>query len=328
MPTRILLALALAAACAPASARAAEFWLRAAPFVKTMPDGRAVPMWGFGLYDPAAPASAAPPSSPGPALTVPAGDGRLVVHLRNELPVPISFHVPGQPTDAAPTFVDGAAVHAGARPPGNVTARVRSFAHETAPGATATYAFDGVAPGTWLYQSGTHPAVQVQMGLHGALTVIAAGGTAYPGIAAASEVTVHLAEVDPALHDAVAAGAYGPGRAITSPVGYAPRYFLLNGDPWAPGRADLAAGAAGQPVLVRLLNAGNESRVPMWLGLHARVVAEGGRPVALPTSRYAPLLAPGTTLDLLVTFPAPGRYPLLDRRLPAQAGPLTFVEAR
>ena len=38
------------------------------------------------------------------------------------------------------------------------------------------------APGTYLYQSGSHPAVQVQMGLYGGVTSDAAAGEVYSGV--------------------------------------------------------------------------------------------------------------------------------------------------
>lgn len=329
----ILAALALLAAALPSTVPAAEVWLRAAPVPKAMPDGRVVPMWAFGVYDPANPAAAPAPTVPGPELLVPADDTVLVVHLRNELSEPVSFQLLGQVSPPVPTWVDGDAVYVGARPAGNVTARVRSLVRETAPGATETYRFEALAPGTWLYQSGTDPAVQVQMGLYGPARILAAAGAAYPGVPVDAEVRLLFSEVDPAFHEAVAAGQYGPGRAVPSPIGYAPRYFLVNGSAWTPGTPDLSVGAPGAPVLVRLLNAGQESRVPMLLGAEGRLVAENGRPLPYPPSRYAPLLPAGSTLDLLLTLPRAGRYAVLDRRLAgdlggARGGTLAFLEAR
>ena len=48
---------------------------------------------------------------------------------------------------------------------------MRSFDAETAAGGSGSYTWTGVKEGTYLYHSGTHPQVQVQMGLYGALTV-------------------------------------------------------------------------------------------------------------------------------------------------------------
>jgi hypothetical protein len=38
-----------------------------------------------------------------------------------------------------------------------------------------------------------------------------------------------FSEIDPVLHDAVASGNYGEGKAVTSTINYRPRYFLVNG---------------------------------------------------------------------------------------------------
>jgi FtsP/CotA-like multicopper oxidase with cupredoxin domain len=54
--------------------------------------------------------------------------------------------------------------------------RVVSMTAETPPGGTQEYLFTGLKPGTFLYESGTHQAVQVQMGLYGAMTKDAAAG--------------------------------------------------------------------------------------------------------------------------------------------------------
>ena len=48
-------------------------------------------MWGFGLTsDPAV-------SIPGPVLAVPPGDDTLIINLTNELSVPVSIVIPGDP---------------------------------------------------------------------------------------------------------------------------------------------------------------------------------------------------------------------------------------
>ena len=90
----------------------------------------------------------------GTNLSVPPGESTLTINLTNNLSVPVSMVIPGLMTAMNPTFVGG---------------RVMSFTTETAPGATATYTWNNVNPGTYLYLSGTNPAVQVQMGLYGAV---------------------------------------------------------------------------------------------------------------------------------------------------------------
>ena len=129
-----------------------------------MPDGVSVPMWGYALTDMTfVPGT---PSVPGPALTVPPGDTVLTIHLKNNLPEATSIVIPGQVAAMTPVWDNGMS---GARP--SASARVRSFTHEAlVGGGTADYTWSGVKPGTYLYHSGTHPQVQMQMGLYGAVT--------------------------------------------------------------------------------------------------------------------------------------------------------------
>jgi FtsP/CotA-like multicopper oxidase with cupredoxin domain len=316
-------ALVVAIATAAAAARANPFFLKAAASSITMPDGRMVPVWGYASCD-ATFTTCGPVSVPGPALVVPDTDTTVTITVQNELPAPTSLVIPSQAATLTPTFVDAsdAPVSSGARLAGDVTSRVRSFSAEAGPfvpggtAAVATYVFPAFAAGTYLYQSGTDPAVQVQMGLYGAITKDAAPGSAYPGRAYAAQATVVLSEIDPAVHDAVAAGA------AVDLVRYRPTYFLVNGQSYVPGAAEIAVGTSGQagPTLLRFLNAGLESRVPVVLGVGTTVIAEDGRPYADPRPRTAPLLAPAQTLDVLATFPAAGRYAVYDRRLGLTTG--------
>ena len=306
----------LAPLLSPALTSAAEYWLRAEPTTLTMPDSQVVPMWGFALDadHSFATVNDGATTVPGPALTVPAGDTTLTVHLWNGLAEPTSLVISGLPSPPSPTFTNlaGSVTAVGARPAGDVTSRVRSFTTETAPGTAGTYTWNDVQPGTYLYQSGTHPAVQVQMGLYGAVTKDAALGPpaeAYEGIPYAAAVTLLYSEIDPVQHAAIAGGTF------TSPIDYRPGYFLVNGAPYVPGSTPaIPASSAGGPLLVRFLNAGLETRVPMILGGRFQVVAEDGFPYRNARSLYAPNLPAGKTLDAVATLAA-GRYPIFDRRL-------------
>ena len=125
--------------------------------------------------------------------SVPPGDTTLTINLTNNLPVPVSIVIPGLDggDDAG---LDGR--HLG--PEGHPGQRVRSFTHEAASGGTSQYVWNGVGPGTYLYQSGTQPQVQVQMGLYGALsTKPAAAGLAYDGVAYDLEHVLLFSEIDP-----------------------------------------------------------------------------------------------------------------------------------
>lgn len=311
----VSLAVVLLALASAAPSLAETFNLRAAATTLTMPDGAAVPMWGFAL-------EGGPVTVPGPVLEVPAGDSTLTINLTNQLPVPVSIVIPGQPATLSPVrFTD---------PQGRQ--RVRSFTAECAPGTTRAYTWTGLKPGSYLYQSGTHPAVQVQMGLYGCLKHDADAYLAYDGVPYQRDVVVVWSEIDPALHQAVATDNYGPGREVTSTLDYRPQYFLVNGEPYWLGQTPLPAVNLGERVLLRLLNAGLEAHVPHLPGLHLSVVAEDGNPYPYPREHYAPLLAAGKTLDAVVTPGLPGAYPLYDRRLflttagASPGGMLTYLE--
>ncbi len=268
---------------------------------KTMPDSTDVTMWGYGL-DPLG-TGACVATVPGPPL--PVTTGNLTIMLRNTLSDAVSVVIAGQalpaPQTGPVTFVDGAG-----------RTRVRSFTHETAPGSTSSYTWASLNTGTYLYSSGTHPAVQVQMGLYGGVFNDAGAGLAYPGIAYDQEVTLLYSEIDSGLHAAVAAGTYGTGD-YTSTVNYAPNYFLVNGD--ATGELSLLAGSAGERTLVRLLNAGLDNHAIVLQGQHLTLVAEDGNVYPFERKQYAVLMAAGKTRDAIFTPGADGTYAIYDRRL-------------
>ncbi|HEY7511724.1 MAG TPA: Ig-like domain-containing protein, partial [Vicinamibacteria bacterium] len=291
-----------------------EARLIAAPFVQqvALPDGGSVSvaMWGFALDADADGVADAPPSVPGPRLSVPPGTTTLVVHLTNRLPVPTSLVIPGQAFDAAPTR--------------NAAGRIVSMTAETAPDATGTYTFGSLKTGTFLYQSGTHPAVQVQMGLYGALTFDAAAAVAgppgtpaeaYAGLPYDHEVVLVFGEIDRALHEAVAAGSYGTAAGPTSTIDYAPSLFLINGRSYASELSPSAAGVAGARTLVRLLNAGLRTHAPVLENGTLALVAEDGNPYPFARPQASILLAAGKTHDALWTPSSAGLFTLYDRTL-------------
>lgn len=337
---RGLAALLLPAALLAGPSRVAEAVLsvsmNAAAFPKTMPDATSVAMWGFG------PGAAGAPTVPGPPIVVPAGETVLEVTLTNNLAVPVSLVILGQsaPTVGGslpgPTWVDSAGTQTwtGSRPPAIRDARIRSFTQETPPGGTVVYTFSGLRPGTYLYESGTHQAVQVQMGLYGAMTLNAADAAAgppavpaqaYPGVSYDTEVVLLYSEIDPALHAAVAGSTYGTA-AYPSTIGYEPEFFLVNGEPFAagpPATPAVPAGSANGSTLLRLLNAGLGTHVPTLLGGTLGLVAEDGNPYPHARQQYSAPLPAGKTLDAVFTAPAAGEYPLFDRALALMSGTAT-----
>jgi len=187
------------------SSQGADFWLRTGLVTNTMPDGQAVVFWAFAQDSPnwAVPGAL---TVPGPQLNVVAGD-TLVLHVTNTLAEPVSINIPGQYgfDTQAPTFFTA----------GPYAGRARSLNHEAAPtNGVATYTWNNVQSGTFLYHSASHPSIQVQMGLYGALAVAAPGPQIYAGVPFLSQATLLLSEVDANLHAAVVGGTFGPGPAF------------------------------------------------------------------------------------------------------------------
>ncbi len=118
--------------------------------------------------------------------------------LHNELPEDTSIVFPGQ----VDVMANGAPSE-----PQFYGATLTSLANvASAAGGSVTYSFVASSPGTYLYQSGTNPGVQVNMGLYGALVVRPALGAnfAYNESATAfnpdAEILMLLSEIDPLLH--------------------------------------------------------------------------------------------------------------------------------
>jgi len=152
----------LFAGVSPAIAAANDVYLQAQSFDKALSgDGGTVPMWGFALCTDATFSSCASGTdAPGPQIHL-SDTEPLTIHLENTLDTPVSIVIPGQAGGGDPVWsMDGQ----GRR-------RVQSLTHETAPGLTADYTWSSLRSGTYLYQSGTHPSIQVPMGLYGALIV-------------------------------------------------------------------------------------------------------------------------------------------------------------
>ena len=280
-----------------------------------LPDNRtvAVPVWGFGL-DANGDGDLAdteqgdlPVSVPGPRIVVPAGASSLQIALKNNLAVPVSLVIPGQAFDAA-------VVRQGDR--------VYSMTPEAAAnGGSHTYTFANLKPGTFLYQSGTHQAVQVQMGLYGAMTHDFDAGEAYDGIAYDNEALLLYSEIDVALHKAVDAGNYGTPSGPTSTIDYAPSLYLVNGKSYANDLVTppLPGGVAGQRTLLRLLNAGLKSHAPTVQNGAFSIVAEDGNKYPYARGQAVLLLAAGKTHDAVWVPSAAGVYGVYDRFLSLNA---------
>ncbi|MBU1418520.1 MAG: hypothetical protein KKI15_08530 [Proteobacteria bacterium] len=252
----------------------------------------AVKMWGF-IRD----RGFCPPDpalwSPGQAQRGSVG-GNFSITLRNCLSEPVSLIIPGLESTLAPqTFVDSKG-----------RTRVRAFTKEVPAdnGATVvTYTWKNLRAGTYLIQSGSHPAKQVHMGLYAALVVGMHGD-------ADNEAVLLFSEIDPALH---------AGAEAATPLNYKPKYFLINGKSGIPGYPAPATfgGKPEQTLHLRFLNAGLMTHVPTLQGPYMQIFAEDGNPYPYPREQYSVLLPAGKTIDALWRPATHKFYPLYDRRL-------------
>jgi hypothetical protein len=187
--------------------------LTAAPTSVTLPDGSAVPMWGYSCGTASPNCAKLNPSAAGwspVVITVPPGD--LQINLTNRLIFPganvlSTHHIPTSLTIVGqlggglgtPGGTTNSPDHSTAQQvtwpiadptttgtPPTQGPRVQSFGTEVpANGAAVALTWTGLRSGTYLIESGTHPSIQGPMGLYGILVVTtvpasSAAGTAYP----------------------------------------------------------------------------------------------------------------------------------------------------
>jgi hypothetical protein len=185
---------------------------------------------------------------------------------------------------------------------------------------TYSWSASNLRPGSYLYQSGSHVQLQVQMGLYGAMVQDAQGcaggvGCAYADVSYDAQEVLVLSEIDPALHDP----APTPANATVS--GYVPRFFLINGAPF-DGTLPPALASTGDDILLRVINAGLDNHALQLIGGYFEVLGEDGHRAPTGKSQFNALLPPAKSLDLLLTPTAAGSYALFDRRLRLSNGPV------
>lgn len=213
----------------------------------------------------------------GPELVVNVGD-RVTVNLHNGLAEPTSLSLPQ---------LDG-------------------FQDDTtgvAAGATKPYTFTASRPGTYLYEAGptANGTRQVAMGLVGALIVEDPASTSFD-----DEAVLVLTEIDPRLN--------------ANPVGFdmrqfAPQYRLVNGSAFPA--TERVVTAPGNHVLLRMVNGGIQPHSMAVLGTAQRAIALDSRPLTRGYDVVTESLAPGQSMDSLVTIPAGEglKYPLYEPAL-------------
>ncbi len=282
------------------------------------PDGNSVFMWSYANHD-------APDNDhfqvPGPVLCATQGE-TVVVNLTNTLPERTSIVFPGQ--DAEVTASGGVA--------GVLTTEAGIG------GGTVSYSFTAGSPGTYLYESGTAPSKQVEMGLVGALVVrpntancpaVAGTDCAYDAATRfdpKKEYLLLLNEIDPDLHHAVETGGTYDVNALHN------RYFAINGREFPDTIQDngtallpnqpygalvrLQPTAAGEPpTLLRMLNAGLLNHPFHPHGNHTREIAQDGRLVA-STEHFGETVGSGQTKDYLLRWDDPDNWNPNTNQLP------------
>ncbi len=251
-------------------------------FIKTG-DGLHLQVWAFG-----APA----PQYPGPTLKLTRGSS-VSLELSNNLDENTSMVFPGMSSVAASCAV----------PADCVTGLVTT---EVVPGGTITYTFTASDPGTYLYQSGTDQALQVEMGLHGAIVVYpATAGQAYDDTEAMCPTTkttgpstvvcssydreflITFSDADERIHSNIQDGK----PELVDTIGDHRRsYWFMNGRnfsdtllgddfpvlPTQPYGSDIRM-HPGDRVLVRLVGHGKDCQPFHTHGNHMKVIAEDGR---------------------------------------------------
>ncbi|MEO8106865.1 MAG: multicopper oxidase domain-containing protein [Actinomycetes bacterium] len=282
----------------------------------SLPDGNTAFMWGYSSgHDDF--------QHPGPVLCVNEGDTVTVI-LHNTLPETTSIAFPGQSdvladgVPAEPEFDGG--------PASSLTNTAAADDPQTPAneGGTISYTFDADQPGTFLYQSGTDPEMQVRMGLFGALIVRPAMGADYAynrsdsRFNAAEEFMVMLSEIDPYQHSAVERGkTFNMNR-------YHPRYWLINGRGFPDSIADNGAswlptqpygaladvqpfevGGGDVPGMARYLNVGTEDYPFHPHGNNGLVIGRDGHALESDTGedlsfeKFAINIGPGQTWDVI-----------------------------
>lgn len=263
-----------------------------------------IPMWGYALGQMQSDGNGGfecvtTPTSPGPRISIDDAYDGLTIHLHNALPRTTSLVIPGTVKGMTPqTFTA----------PDN-SIRVFSFDIDVDSGLSETYHWNNLKPGSYMYHSGTHPQVQVQMGLYGAVTDNVStnpgffgGGVAYPGVPFGQDVVLFYSEIDRAIHDSVAAGFHNTGDMLST-IDYAPKHFLIDVDtgfgPITYEFNDLAAlkFPPNFNPLVRFFNAGLETHVPTVFEASFDVIAEDAKLYPNVRKQYTVKLPPLKTKD-------------------------------
>lgn len=236
-------------------------------------DGNTLLTWGF--------SAGAAMQYPGTTLIVNEGD-TVKVTLANTLAVPTSIVFPGQESVEAT---------------GGAAGVLTSEAGANGSGGSVSYTFTAGHAGTYAYQSGTEPEIQIEMGLVGALIVRPTGfaeGTeddhpqrrAYGNAATAydREYLFFLTEMDRSAHEKVQQGEPVDPASFKATLWFingrnGPDTMLKGNVGWLPAQPynALARMHPGDRVLMRIAGAGRDLHPFHHHGNNAWLIARDGR---------------------------------------------------
>lgn len=312
---RILRALGLAALllltlCAAAQAKVdgwyngadPTFNLTAMPGYVVAGDGAVLNIWG--LTGPTGVVQ-----YPAPTLIIPQGS-TVTVNLTNQLPEPVSLVFPGQTSVQASGGIEGLVTR------------------EAPVGGSVTYTFTAATPGTFMYQSGSNMALQIEMGLVGAI-IVRPNGFAIPGNMTAygtadtafdQEILYVQTEMDHRVHEKVDSGQTSQIDLTT----WFPYYWFYNGRtspdvfsaanvPWLPNQPYdcFPHLMPGQKLLMRIIGAGRDMHPFHHHGNSATLIAVDGQVLeSTPGSNNPDLgellftqpVLPGQTRDVIFSW--------------------------
>lgn len=287
-----------------------DFWAK--PGTINMPNGVTVPFWGY------AESASSEPQLPGPAIEAAVGD-ILQINLHNTLNEPVSMIFPGQNVVPTPVKEDGKFVSYTAHAPGN--------------GDVVSYSYTADKPGIFLYESGSSPERQIQMGMHGIIIVRPLGfdaanplaRTAY-GANTGSEFDIEkvlvLGEIDSILHSKIINPQPGDKYVFN------PDYWTVSGRSYPhtiaaadgssqPFSSKITAGS-GQKILIRCINAGFQHHNIRFDNLPVRIIGMDSVPLRSNTldktyRKNTITIAAGESYDIITTINTLGLYMIYDR---------------
>lgn len=291
--------------------------------------GNVVPFWGFSKK------FFGTPQIPGPLIESREGDNIRVMLFNSPVSgiiEPVSIIFPGQENVLVRHLPGGSLEPVQPQYSGGV---MKSLTNYINPGDYGIeYRFQVTRPGVYLYESGTNPEKQVQMGLYGVILVwpnrynVPAHPnykTAYgAGTQSNYDIVkvIVLGEIDTVMHNNVNEGVY------YNMLNFKPDVWVINGRPFP----DTLSGdnTSTQPygssincrveqrVLLRIINAGFQNHTFHFGGLVGKIVAEDSYPLVTSAGdatyeKTGFTLGAGQSVDVIITPTTTGEYYLYDR---------------